>query len=373
VTNITALIPIHRDKGNREWLQQAVNSLGPNVTPLILENDGEVAESLNHGLREATTDWVLPFGSDDVAAPGFADELYAASWDTDVAYPEMTLVDETLTELRGISRAQPFCKYRLLQNNYITGNSLIRRRPHSTWVATVTWEAGRTGTCSSGWPTTAPASSPSTPPACSTGRCPARGTAATATGTHSAKPSSGGDRTSDLAATFYFTHTPAVAYLRCQMPAKHLPALAIDGLDATVGDDDSFSMPNHRGAAIFQLAADKTRAFFTEQLQAAGHRVLVETDDNYLADSAKRYRKKANWGLSIGESPHTVQGHKWIVEHADGVIVTTDYLASQYRKLNPNVYVCPNQSRPRRLAAASEARRRCVAGRVVRLRVPCGR
>jgi glycosyltransferase involved in cell wall biosynthesis len=130
------------------------------------------------------------------------------------------------------------------------------------------------------------------------------------------------------------------------MPAKHLPALAIDGLDATVGDDDSFSMPNHRGAAIFQLAADKTRAFFTEQLQAAGHRVLVETDDNYLADSAKRYRKKANWGLSIGESPHTVQGHKWIVEHADGVIVTTDYLASQYRKLNPHVYVCPNQVDP---------------------------
>jgi hypothetical protein len=347
VSDITALIPIHRTDGNREWLQQAVNSLGPNVTPLILENDGEVTEALDVGLREATTEFVLPFGADDVAAPGFVDELAAAAWDADVAYPEMMLVDETLTELLGTHRAQPFCRYRLLQNNYITGNSLIRR--------TAALDAGgyRRLDALEDWDLFVRMA----------------GNGARFKPVYTARmfyrqvggSRNRGDRdwdtlrrqiigdtdpTADLPATFYFTHTPATAYLRCQMPAKHLPALAVDGLEAAVNNDGGFDMPNHRGAAIFQLAADRTRAFFTEQLQAAGHRVLVETDDNYLAGGAKRFRKWANWGVGIGESAHTVQGHKWIVAHADGVIVTTEYLASQYRKLNPNVYVCPNQVDP---------------------------
>jgi glycosyltransferase involved in cell wall biosynthesis len=50
--------------------------------------------------------------------------------------------------------------------------------------------------------------------------------------------------------------------------------------------------------------------------------------------------------MRIGEKQFSRDGHRAIVEQADGVIVTTRHLASQYRKVNPNVFVCPNTVDP---------------------------
>jgi len=78
-------------------------------------------------------------------------------------------------------------------------------------------------------------------------------------------------------------------------------------------------------------------------MQADGNKFLVEVDDNYLDESDMLSRTRAGWGLKISEkSPHSVQGHRWIVKNADGVIVTTNTLRDIYSKVNPNVHVCPN-------------------------------
>jgi len=57
--------------------------------------------------------------------------------------------------------------------------------------------------------------------------------------------------------------------------------------------------------------------------------------------------KRAAWGEHIrGEQATSVQGHRWIVEHAYGVIVTTRALEAEYRRLNDNVHVCRNSIDP---------------------------
>lgn len=149
-------------------------------------------------------------------------------------------------------------------------------------------------------------------------------------------------------ATFYHAATPGTTYLRCELPARHLPGeltAHIRYADSPV--EDMIVFPDHLGdSAIMQLAADKQRAAVMHHMQHQGIRVLVETDDNYRTISEKAIRKRTGWGIKIGDDAHTLGGHEYICKHADGVIVTTDYLANQYRKVNPNVYVCPNTVDP---------------------------
>lgn len=96
-----------------------------------------------------------------------------------------------------------------------------------------------------------------------------------------------------------------------------------------------------------QFAADSTWALQLLAFQAKGIRVLMETDDNYFGMTDRTIQRRANWVDRIGEGMHSVQGHRWITQESDGVICTTDELAKQYRKVNPNVYVCPNTVDPR--------------------------
>lgn len=150
----------------------------------------------------------------------------------------------------------------------------------------------------------------------------------------------------DIRATYYVQASPANAYLRCVMPARVTDGIVSPAIVYHETDDD-FSFPAHRGdAAVLQFAGDKTWAAQALGLQHKGVRVLVETDDNYTVTSGK-IQQRANWGTRIGDSRHTLQGHMWIVENAsDGVIVTSDFLASTYRKFGKPVYVCPNQIDP---------------------------
>jgi hypothetical protein len=158
-----------------------------------------------------------------------------------------------------------------------------------------------------------------------------------------------GDRrpAAEPAATFYHAATPATTYLRCELPARHLPAELTGNIVYGSHPDGTIVFPDHQGAAaVMQLAADKQRAAVLHHMQAQGIRVLVETDDNYRAQPSTSIRRRAGWGVEIGDDTHTLGGHGYICRHADGVIVTTDYLARQYRKVNPNVFVCPNTIEP---------------------------
>lgn len=344
LSDVTAVIPVARN-GKREWLQQAVNSLRLDKV-LVLENDGELAEARNTGLREATTEYVVLMDADDVAAPGMVEQLRHAIWDVDVTYPEMVLVTEDLKGICGHHQAQPFCRHRLLQGNFVPGVAMVRRQAAldvggfrdlpiledwDLWV-----RMSRNG-----------ARFKAVPDARLLYRQveASRNKNATVDWDAVAAEIVGGEKV-NAKATFYFSPTPAVAYLRCVLPARHLPGVAREGLDIAFGPDGEHEFPGHEGTAVFQLAANKTVATVASQLREDGVRVLVETDDNYFAGGSQRFREKAQWGRRIGEQANTVNGHQWIVENADGVIVTTDYLASQYRKHNPNVFVCPNQVDP---------------------------
>ena len=347
--DVTAIIPVGRN-GNREWLQQAVRSLGP-IPHIIVENDGEVGEARNAGMREATTEYVMLMDADDVAHRNMVDELYRAIWDVDVTYPQMLLMSEDLSEPVGLHEALPFCPMRLEQGNFVPGCALVRREK--------ALEVGgfRNLPLLEDWDlwlrmSRAGARFKPVPDA----RLYYRQVEGSRNKNQDvdwdkvALDITGGDRTKDCLATFYYSPTPAVAYVRCLMPARYLPGVAREGMDVAFGPDGQHEFVGHRGTAVFQLGSNHTVALIAAQMKQDGIRVLVETDDNYVSGGAKRFREKAQWGERIGEKANTVEGHKTILSHpehgADGVIVSTEYLASQYRKLNPNVYVCPNQIDP---------------------------
>lgn len=145
-------------------------------------------------------------------------------------------------------------------------------------------------------------------------------------------------------ATWYHQATPATTYLRCELPARYLPGKVLGSCDLHESPDD-YWFPDHEGTAVFQFAGDITWALMVHGLQAKGVRVMIESDDNYF--TVAPYMDFSGWKRQIGQGPHTLEGHKSIVGWADGCIVTTEMLAKQYRKHNPNVYVCPNTVDPK--------------------------
>jgi hypothetical protein len=65
---------------------------------------------------------------------------------------------------------------------------------------------------------------------------------------------------------------------------------------------------------VFQLAADKEAPRSAVAMRENGIRVLVETDDNYLASPGKQIRDRQQWGKKIGDGrAHSAEGHRWIV------------------------------------------------------------
>jgi hypothetical protein len=144
-------------------------------------------------------------------------------------------------------------------------------------------------------------------------------------------------------ASFYCQATPVTTYLRCELPARYLPGTVARECPIVQTEDDYY-FPDHEGAAVFQFAGDITWALTIHALQAKGHRVLIESDDNYF-DTAPTM-KNTGWVHHIGQGGHSLEGHQSILRWVDGCIVTTEHLAKQYRKHNPNVYVAPNTVDP---------------------------
>lgn len=360
VSNVTVLFAIHRTRGNREWLAEAIDSF-PDETPhLVLENTGNVPKAFNTGLRKATTEFVLPFGADDVATPGFLELLLGPAWNADVVYPGMTVTDAELEPI-GDHYAAPFCGYRLQDAPYISGASLIRREKalevggFRNLPGLEDWDL---------WLRMYRAGARFKP--CSEAKLLYRRHGNTRNDAVNGNEdvfrdyreqlvlgktrfrAAGPDPLDAVKATFYNAETPATTYLRCQLPARYLPAVVRP--DAMIAESDTeLLFPEHRGkAAIFQIGADVGTAFAAIAMRdAGGIRVLVETDDNYLTSPGKQIRNRQQWAKKIGQGrAHSAEGHRWIIEQADGVIVTTEFLASQYRKLAREVFVCPNTVDP---------------------------
>lgn len=151
--------------------------------------------------------------------------------------------------------------------------------------------------------------------------------------------------------TFYHQGTAATRYWRVTLPAKYLPGKVLAASDVLVKHNtrtQKLSFPQLRGdVAIEQFPGDDGSALFAMAMEAKGKRFFAEVDDNYIDYGDELWMKRASWGEHIrGENATSVQGHRWIVEHAYGVIVTTRALEQEYRKLNDNVHVCRNSIDP---------------------------
>ena len=342
------MIPVHRDHADHPWLQQALDSFPPDTQCLIAENDGEMAQALNEAIAQVQTEFTYFFAYDDIASEGLLEFLVDMAWNADVVYPSMRLTDEGMTRAIGDHPAEVFCGHRLLDWNYITGASLVRTEKlrevggyrdldsfedWDLWVRL--YRAG--------------ARFKPAPEAFFYYR--------QVEGSRNKTASYGRSKNEwrDLIvgdtpahkATFYYQATPATAYWRCVLPARHLPGVATSDLEGAVNSDGHVEWHGHHGpTAVFQFAGSKDRAWCVANMPAAGIRTLIEVDDNYLDETDPVTRGRAGWGVTIGEKQSTARGHRAIVKAADGVIVTTDKLAEIYADVNPNVYVCRNSIDP---------------------------
>jgi hypothetical protein len=115
------------------------------------------------------------------------------------------------------------------------------------------------------------------------------------------------------------------------------------------GHDRPLEFPNLVGdTAILQIPGDKGAAFVCTAMQATGRKLFVEVDDNYIdVHQDPLWAERAGWGTHTrDDDPHTTEGHRWIAEHAHGVLVSTRALEKRYLEINDNVHVCRNSIDP---------------------------
>lgn len=278
--------------------------------------------SVNKAVEACTTDLVLVLNSEDSWADDSIDWLRSFAWDSDVVFP--SLIDGTTGQYHP---APAFDKHLLTIEHYLDRIMVVDRQAWATvgglndkgwhdlhWrLRDHRWKSCVDATFIvdglDKWPAEFPDEY-------------------------------------DLQATFYYQATPATTYLRCTLPARYLPAITSNAIQCLETKDD-YSFPFHRGkAAVLQYAGDSTWALMQHALQAKGVRTLVEVDDNYLVDPGGLITRNSGWKKQIGQGAHTLEGHRSIVNWADGMIVTTDELAKKYRKIGKTVFVCPNQIDP---------------------------
>jgi len=339
--DVTVVIP-HLRGSNQEYLERAKSSFSQGTKIVVAANDGEMAEALNAALRNVDTDWVLVFGDDDVALEGMVEAMCGVAFDADVVYPQMLLVSEDLSEVQGEHRAWPFCGNRLQQMNFVPGGFLARTemlRRVGGWrnmEMLEDWDlhvrmhraGARFKPCDDAV-------------FFYRQRKNSRNKGLTRASIAEWRDEWVGERTKPLA-HFYYQATAATQYLRCILPARHLPAIATDDLwfaadkDGKIHDSDIESE-----SVVFQYPGDQSRAYGLVVLRHNGFKVWVDVDDDYL-HGEHRFMRRTGWERKIGESQFSQEGHRWIVKHADGVFVTTEELAKRYRKVNKNVVVAPN-------------------------------
>lgn len=348
LSDVTVLIPCHED-GNKEWLDYALRSLPASCKHMVLWNTGDVGGALNQGLRDATTEFVFPMGADDALTENCLEILRGLIWNADITYPSMVLTTEDMRVIDEYA-ADPFCPNRLLVWNYVPGVFLARREKllgcggYRDLEMLEDWDvlvrASRAGLRFKAAPE-------------------AKYVYRQVPGSRnksSDDPITVRQRWRDriigadpgLAATWYAQATPVTTYWRCQLPARYVSGQATSGFPLAYENDDRLFLPDHYGPAVFQFPGDPGRQAIVEKFKRYGIRSLVEVDDNYLID-AGRITRKAGWTkskLDEHKSLHSVERHIEICRSADGVIVSAPWLGDQYRQVNPNVFVCPNQLAP---------------------------
>lgn len=349
--DVTVLIP-HRRGNSEEWLRQALSGFPKDVTVLVAENDGEMAEALNVALAQVATPWVCVFNDDDVPLRGFLQEMLAVSFDADVVYPSMVSVSEDLKEIKAEHPAWPFCGNRLEFMNFVPGLFLARTetlRKVGGWRDLDTledWDLHvRMYHAGARFKPAHRAVALYRRRVSTRNAAHAGSTSQTRESMFSFRDTHIGPHTIPVA-HFHYQATVATTYLRCQLPARFLPGRCTQDMWFNHNEDGKIIDSDWEARDIvLQYPGDMARSMMLVVAQANGYRVWVEVDDDYL-NAERKFMEKALWSRTISEghvgTGFSQQGHRWLVEHAHGVIVTNRVLADRYRKINPNVVVAPN-------------------------------
>lgn len=327
--SLTVVIPAER---GRDWPRERATNLPTGTRYIIAEHDpGEWTEAVNDGVRAAETPLVF-LSAPDVwvdQEPDTLAFLADLAWDADVTYGPL-VVWENGAPSRMTAQAM-FCPNRLYRENYLPSVGCVRRDRflEAGGMRTGMWDL---------WVRLHQAG----------GRFKYVPEAASARD-ESYVDASVPPTPTRLDATFYYQATPGTAYWRCLLPARHLPGQAVFNLSERQEKNGKLVLPQHEGAAVFQYAGDEAHYLVGRFLQEQGYRLLIEVDDNYVHWFPDVMRR-AGWFKYVRDCPPTggysVEGHTRTVEMADGVIVTSQHLAKQYRRVNPHVFVCPNQIDP---------------------------
>lgn len=150
-------------------------------------------------------------------------------------------------------------------------------------------------------------------------------------------------------ATFWSQKPGGNTYWRCSVPASRLDAQVLQlRFDDLVEHETHIEMPRHTGTAVWPFAGNSARGILMAAQRAAGVRVLLEVDDNYLIQSPQIPGRGGEWTRKISkDGGHSIEEHRRILENCcDGVIVTTETLADAYRQHTDHVYVCRNSVAP---------------------------
>lgn len=342
--DVTVFIPFLNGT-NEEWLQRAISSLPQGTRYVVARNDGDLIDSLNEALAECDTEWVLRLDATDVVVDGMIENLLAYSFDADVVYPALLGTNDDLTEIEWEHPAWSFCRNRLEFAPYLSGTSLMRRSlvqrvgGFSHVKAMEDWDL---------YVRLVRAGARLKP--CNDAKLLCRVLPTSRTRTEIK-----GDGSQEfeefrkrweprekILATFYYQGAPAAAYLRAVLPARHLPGIATADTRFLIRDEKLVSLGGE-GHLVMQWASDHERSAALVMAKAHGLRVYAEVDDNYHTGPVKGFLDKAGFKARIEEkSYNTVQGHRWFCSHANGVFVTTPWLAEVYSELNDNVIVAPN-------------------------------
>lgn len=136
--------------------------------------------------------------------------------------------------------------------------------------------------------------------------------------------------------------TPAIAYVRSELPARYLPGKVelLGRHSLCVREDGSPWFTNQEGVAVWHAPGTHVQARMIEGMLAYGIPTFVDVDDNYLGSS---------WAINVGTWSRSAvpnlpssEIHKKICREVDGVICASAALCELYRRENSNVSLVRN-------------------------------
>lgn len=317
--DLTVVIPVQRGQKQNWQLPEDTR-----YTVVEYDEPRERAQAVDAAVSVSETDLVLLFLHDAAIEALSLEMLYTRMWSTDGAYPSFVFFDAE-DEPTLYLQAPPYCPNMLLRGNYIGPLAMVRKEAFL-----------RVGGYGQGpwdlWRRLGPMKS-----------------VAEAKVALRSDPDDASEAVpyEPAKATFYSQSSTATTYYRCQLPSRHLPGLVNSGLgDAMLEEGDTFVFPRHEGMAVWQFPGDLARAAQITTMQRQGVPCFVEVDDSYL--NAHQALFRAGWVEKANDtkSRHSVEMHKALVKQADGVVCASQMLVNQYRKVNPNTFLCPNQIEP---------------------------